>query len=105
MAIPISKVVTRATATNVIAEAQGYPPSSQPPRYPCSPALQPLPRTRFELPEWKNVGVNIDYHFEFDHHFYSVPHPLVGTRVDVRAATTIVEAFHKGRRVASTAQL
>lgn len=65
------------------------------------PALQPLPRTRFERPEWKNVGVNIDYHFEFDHHCYSVPHPLVGTRVDVRATTTIVEAFHKGRRVAS----
>ncbi len=65
------------------------------------PALQPLPRTRFERPEWKNVGVNIDYHFEFDHHCYSVPHPLVGTRVEVRATTSIVEAFHNGRRVAS----
>ena len=42
------------------------------------PALQPLPAQRFELPEWKvNVGVNIDYHVEFDHHFYSVPYPLV----------------------------
>jgi transposase len=66
------------------------------------PALQPLPSTRFELPEWKvNVGVNIDYHFEFEYHFYSVPHPLVGKRIDVRATATIVEAFHRGRRVAS----
>lgn len=66
------------------------------------PALKPLPVARFELPEWKvNVGVNIDYHFEFDFHFYSVPYQLVSQRVDVRATTMIVEAFHKGRRVAS----
>jgi transposase len=66
------------------------------------PALQPLPRTRFERPEWKvNVGVNIDYHFDFDQHFYSVPHPLIQKRVDVRATSVMVEAFHKGRRVAS----
>lgn len=64
--------------------------------------LKPLPSTRFELPEWKvNVGVNIDYHFEFQHHFYSVPYPLVGKRIDVRATAAMVEAFHKGRRVAS----
>ena len=56
---------------------------------------------RFELPEWKtNVGVNIDYHLEFERHLYSVPYQLVGTRVDVRA-TTVVEVFHCGRRVAS----
>lgn len=66
------------------------------------PALQPLPARRFELAEWKpNVGVNIDYHVAFDHHYYSVPYPLVHQRVDVRATTTIVEIFHKGRRVAS----
>ena len=66
------------------------------------PALQPLPPRRFELPDWKpNVGVNIDYHVAFDHHYYSVPYPLVHQRVDVRATTTIVEIFHKGRRVAS----
>ncbi len=65
------------------------------------PALKPLPVSRFELPEWKNVGANIDYHFEFDFHFYSVPYQLVGKRIDVRATTMIVEAFHKGRRVAS----
>ena len=45
--------------------------------------------------------MNIDYHFEFQYHFYSVPYQLVGKRIDVRASATIVEAFHKGRRVAS----
>lgn len=66
------------------------------------PALQPLPTRRFELPEWKtHVGVNIDYHLEFERHLYSVPYQLVGQRVDVRATATVVEIFHKGRRVAS----
>jgi len=66
------------------------------------PALKPLPLRRFELPEWKcSVGVNIDYHFEFGGHFYSVPYQLVGKRVDVRATSSIVEAFLNGRRVAS----
>jgi transposase len=66
------------------------------------PALQALPTRRFELPEWKcDVGVNIDYHVEFAHHYYSVPYALVHQRVDVRATTTVVEIFHKGRRVAS----
>jgi transposase len=66
------------------------------------PALRPLPERRFEIAEWKvGAGVGIDYHVEFDHHFYSVPYTLVGKRVDVRATDTIVECFDRGRRVAS----
>lgn len=66
------------------------------------PALKPLPPKRFEIAEWKtHVGVNIDYHIEFDHHFYSVPYTLVGKRVDVRASTFALEVLHKGHRVAS----
>src|SRR5579864_999829 len=37
------------------------------------PALKPLPATRFEVAAWKGCRVNIDYHVEVDHHFYSVP--------------------------------
>jgi len=52
--------------------------------------------------EWKvGVGVGIDYHAEFDHHFYSVPYQLAQKRVDVRATLMTVEVFHKGLRVAS----
>jgi transposase len=66
------------------------------------PALLPLPSKRFELPIWKvNVGVNIDYHVEFDKHYYSVPYALVRKRVDMRATDTTVECFHGGQRVAS----
>ncbi len=66
------------------------------------PALKPLPAARFAPSEWKpNVGVNIDYHVEFERHYYSVPYTLARGRVDVRATATTVECFHKGRRVAS----
>lgn len=69
------------------------------------PALRPLPERRFEIAQWKlNVGVGIDYHIEFEHHFYSVPYGLTRERVDVRATRTTVECLHKGRRVASHAR-
>jgi len=65
------------------------------------PALKALPRQPYELAEWKlNVGVNIDHHFEFDKHFYSVSHTLINKKVGVRATATVVEAFFSGNRVA-----
>ena len=65
------------------------------------PALKPLPRHPYELAEWKlNVGVNIDHHFDFDQHYYSVHYTLIGKKVDVRATATVVEAYFKGNRVA-----
>ena len=36
------------------------------------PALKALPKERFVHAEWKKCRVNIDYHVELDHHFYSV---------------------------------
>jgi len=69
------------------------------------PALAALPSKRFELPIWKcNVGVNIDYHIEFERHYYSVPYVLVRKRVDVRATDTTIECFHQGQRVAAHAR-
>jgi biopolymer transport protein ExbD len=66
------------------------------------PALRPLPVHRFEIAQWKTkVGVGIDYHVQFDHHYYSVPYQLTGERVEVRATATIVECFSHSRRVAS----
>ena len=68
------------------------------------PALRPLPKTPYEVAEWKHAKVNIDYHVEFDHRLYSVPHALVGVRVAIRATTATVEILHEGRRVASHAR-
>ena len=61
-------------------------------------------RTRYELAEWKPCRVNIDYHVEVDHNFYSVPYQLVHEQVEARGTATTVEVFFKGRRVASHAR-
>ncbi|MCA3304136.1 MAG: IS21 family transposase [Roseomonas sp.] len=69
-----------------------------------APALQPLPAHRFELFSWKTAKVNIDYHVEFERHYYSVPHRLVGQVVELRVTAKLVEAFCAHQRVASHAR-
>jgi transposase len=65
------------------------------------PALAPLPPVPFEYAEWKSAKVHPDYHVEVDKTFYSVPHQLIGRRVEVRLTHRMVEIFHAHQRVAS----
>jgi transposase len=65
------------------------------------PALQPLPATRYDLSQWVQARVNIDYHVAFDGNWYSVPYSLTGEAVEVRSTPATVEIFHRGKRVAS----
>lgn len=66
------------------------------------PMLSPLPGTPFEYAEWTSANkVGPDYHMHVKGHYYSVPHALVGARVDARVTCKMVELFNKGRRVAS----
>ena len=65
------------------------------------PALRPLPAKPFVYGTWKTAKVSIDYHVESDHHYYSVPHPLMGEEVDVRRSARTVEVFLRGRRITS----
>lgn len=66
------------------------------------PALKALPVARFEFGKWKtSVRVNLDYHVEVERHYYSVPHALAQSEVDVRFTADIVEVLHRGVRVAS----
>jgi transposase len=64
------------------------------------PALGPLPERAYEYAEWKCVTLNIDYHVEFERHYYSAPHSLRREQLWVRATLATVEIFHTGRRVA-----
>lgn len=66
------------------------------------PALKALPGDRYEAAEWKDVGINIDYHVDVFGHFYSVPHALrqEEERLDARATSTTVELFFRGRCIA-----
>lgn len=68
------------------------------------PVLRPLPSERYEFGQWRTARVNIDYHIEFDRHYYSVPYQLTGFEVEVRASAATVEIFHRGVRVASHAK-
>ncbi len=65
------------------------------------PALKPLPEKPYEYAEWKKARVNIDYHIEVDHHYYSVPYQLIKEQVDVRLTSMTLEVLFKNRRVAS----
>jgi transposase len=65
------------------------------------PALRPLPLERYEFATWKRAKVNIDYHIEADHHYYSVPYQLAGKLVEVRSSAGTIEVFYSSKRVAS----
>ena len=65
------------------------------------PALKPLPKTRYEFAEWQTVKVNIDYHIEFDEHFYAVHYTHAHKKLQARATSTVIELFLKGERIAS----
>lgn len=69
------------------------------------PALRALPTQPYLYAEWKKARVHIDYHIEVDSHYYSVPYQLVKRELDVRITINTIEAFHKGRRVASHRRL
>jgi transposase len=64
------------------------------------PALKPLPKDRYQYADWVKAKINIDYHFAFENHNYSVPHKHVGRAVEVRATGKTVECFYKGERIA-----
>jgi len=68
------------------------------------PALGALPAERYEFGSWKTATVNLDYHVEVEHSFYSVPYQLAGNAVEVRVTATTVEILHQGLRVASHAR-
>jgi transposase len=69
------------------------------------PALMPLPANRYTLAFWKTVTVNIDYHIDVEHNYYSVPYQLVREKVEARYTATTVEVYFKGKRVGSHTRL
>ena len=69
------------------------------------PAMRPLPGAAFEYAEFKRARVSrLDYHVEFERHFYSVPHALVGQEVELRVTRSTLEVLFRNRRIASHAR-
>jgi transposase len=65
------------------------------------PVLRPLPESDYEFAEWRFASVSIDYHIQAENYYYSVPHELIGEKVDVRITNLTIEVFHRGSRVAA----
>lgn len=64
------------------------------------PALQPLPPYAYEYTDYRIAKVGKDYHVQYDYHWYSVPHRLVGERVEISATQTLIKVYHQAKCVA-----
>jgi transposase len=63
-------------------------------------SLLPLPADTFEIMEWKQARVNVDYHAAFDDRLYSVPFRYLHEAVWICATSTTLEIQLRGRRIA-----
>lgn len=63
--------------------------------------LKPLPQTRYELCDWKTVKVHPDYHVCINKHFYSVPHGLIGKKLEACISKSRVDLLFESVRVAT----
>lgn len=68
------------------------------------PAMRALPVHPYRYVDIKPVKVNIDYHVQYQQHFYSAPHQYVGETLELHASDTLVTLFFGGRQVAAHAR-
>jgi len=64
------------------------------------PALKPLPANPYRFVRVKEAKVNIDYHIEYERHYYSVPYELIRQTVEIHTGSKTVEIFYQGKQVA-----
>ncbi len=65
------------------------------------PALKPLPPHPYEYVHIQPVTVHVDYHVQYRQHYYSVPHHLVGERLELHAANTLIKLYIRQRCIAT----
>lgn len=65
------------------------------------PLLTPLPKQPYQYTDIKMAKVNIDYHIQYERHLYSVPHHLVGEKVELHASNKLVQIYFKNHLLAS----
>lgn len=65
------------------------------------PKLRPLSTERFATHEVRRqLLIGPDYHVMHDHRLYSVPHSLIGRKVDLRVGAAVVEVWCDNRMIA-----
>ncbi|WP_354624580.1 IS21 family transposase [Psychromonas sp. MME2] len=65
------------------------------------PLLKALPVHPYQYVDIKSAKVNIDYHIQYDQHLYSVPHHLVGEKVELHVGDKLVQIYFKTHLLAS----
>ena len=65
------------------------------------PVLKKMPPEDFEISVFKNAKVNIDYHIEFERHYYSVPFIHIGKTVLVKASNSLIQIFISDEQIAT----
>jgi len=65
------------------------------------PALAPLPKHPYQYTDIKTAKVNVDYHIQYDQHLYSVPHHLVGEKVELHATDTLIQIYFQTKSICS----
>lgn len=64
-------------------------------------SLLPLPRTPFELSEWRTATVQFNYHVLVADNYYSVPFEYIRRKVDIRISRNTIEIFADNNRISS----
>ncbi len=64
------------------------------------PALRALPVSAFVYRDIKQARVHLDYHVEYQRHFYSVPYQLVKQVVHIHADQQLITIYHGRKQVA-----
>jgi transposase len=68
-------------------------------------ALRPLPGQPYVYAQTLAIPkVGQDYHVRIERHFYSVPHTLIGAKLEAKITADTVEIFHMHQRVARHAR-
>jgi transposase len=62
--------------------------------------MRALPNEQYQYTEVKLARVNIDYHVEYQKHYYSVPHHLVKHPVELQASRDTLAVFFNGTQIA-----
>ncbi len=63
------------------------------------PALLPLPKQPYHYVAIKSAKVGIDYHVQYDRHHYSVPHHLVGEKVEMHVSDKQLAVYFHGKAI------
>ena len=64
--------------------------------------LQPLPKTPYDMPVWKELTLNRDCYVEFEGSYYSAPHRLVGQKLWLCAGLKQVRLFDRNYQLVGT---